>query len=210
MSVSDTSSPTTTAAAQRAQWRRFFFFFALLLVMTGAAYWWSTRTYHYAVVDDGILYRDGNRGMTEFAAALRKSHAKTVVSLIDDQELADAAKPQFKKEAEFLAQENVHQERIPVKLGGWPSGDDVKRFLAIVADPTNRPVLVHCAQGVRRTGMFVAAYQESVQHYDKEKAKAAIQTFGHSDRTANDVKTFIDNYDRATINVATTMPAGTE
>jgi protein tyrosine phosphatase (PTP) superfamily phosphohydrolase (DUF442 family) len=208
MSTPQTTSPPATS--QRKQWQKFFFFFTLLLVMTGVAYWWGNRTYHFAAVDDGVLYRDGNRGMTEFASAVRKSHAKTVISLIDDEELNDANKPQFKKEADFLARVNARQERIPVKLGGWPSGDDVKRFLAIVADPTNRPVLVHCAQGVRRTGMFVAAYQESALHYDKAKAKDAVQSFGHSERTVEDVKTFIDNYDPAAMSVATTMPAGSE
>jgi protein tyrosine phosphatase (PTP) superfamily phosphohydrolase (DUF442 family) len=208
MATSDTTSPAR--ASQRRQWQTFFAFVALLLVMTAIGYWWGNRTYHFAAVDPGILYRDGNRGINEFASAIRKSHAKTVVSLIDDDELNDANKPQFKQEADYLAREGVRQERIPVKLGGWPSGDDLKRFLAIVADTGNRPVLVHCAQGVRRTGMFVAAYQESALHYDKEKAKAAIETFGHSDRTAADVKTFIDNYDPATMSVATTLPAGNE
>jgi protein tyrosine phosphatase (PTP) superfamily phosphohydrolase (DUF442 family) len=208
MSTPQATSPPATS--QRKQWQKFFFFFTLLLVMTGVAYWWGNRTYHFAMVDDGILYRDGNRGMTEFASAVRKSHAKTVVSLIDDDELNDANKPQFKKEADFLSRMNVRQERISVKLGGWPSGDDLKRFLAIVADPTNRPVLVHCAQGVRRTGMFVAAYQQTALHYDKTKAKDGIQTFGHSDRTVDDVKAFIDNYDPAAMSLATTMPAGSE
>jgi len=210
MTAPDSSSTTTAAPASSArQWKKFFFFLAVLLAMTAAAYWWGNRTYHLATVQDGVLYRDGNRGINEFASALRKTGAKTVVSLIDDQELDDPAKPQFKKEAEYCAKNGVRQERIPVTLGGWPGGDDVKRFLAIVADPTNRPVLVHCAQGVRRTGMFVAAYQESVLNYDKAKATDAIQSFGHSDRTVADVKTFIDNYDPATMALATTMPAAT-
>jgi protein tyrosine/serine phosphatase len=56
-------------------------------------------------------------------------------------------------------------------------------------------VLVHCAQGVRRTGFFVAAYQMSVMGYDQQKAKDSILTFGHSDNTINDIRKFIDGYD---------------
>jgi protein tyrosine/serine phosphatase len=192
------SSPPTATSSSRAKWRTFAAFLAILLVMTAGAYFWANRTYHFAVVDPGVLYRDGNRGISEFATAIRKSQSKTVVSLIDDEELNDPKKPQFKAEAEWCAQHDVHQERIPVKLGGWPSAADINRFLAIVAVPTNQPVLVHCAQGVRRTGMFVAAYEMSVQNFDKNKATAAIQTFGHSDRTADDVRTFITAYDPAT------------
>jgi hypothetical protein len=35
----------------------------------------------------------------------------------------------------------------------------------------------------------------SVLGYDKEKAKNAILTFGHSDNTINDIRRFIDGYD---------------
>ena len=55
-------------------------------------------------------------------------------------------------------------------------------------NPGGGPVLLHCAQGVRRTAMFVAAYQESVLGYDKQRAKDAIISFGHSDRTVSEIK----------------------
>ena len=110
------------------------------------------------------------------------------------------------RNAQYLQKQNIRIERIPVKLGGWPSGDDLRKFIAIVNDPANQPVLVHCAQGVRRTGMFVAAYQMSVLGYDKDKTTAAVQTFGHSDRTANDIKRFIQTYDPVKMEMTTTLP----
>ena len=183
---------------------------AVSVVFFGACggYWFEyLQTYHLASVQDGVLYRDGNRDLREFSTAVHRAQPKTVVSLINDQELADPNKPQFSQEANFLLKQGVRQIRIPVKLGGWPSSDDIQKFLTIVADPGNRPVLVHCAQGVRRTGMFVAAYQESAMNYDPAKAKDAILSFGHSDHVTDDVKAFIDAYNPATMTVATTMPA---
>jgi protein tyrosine/serine phosphatase len=85
--------------------------------------------------------------------------------------------------------------RVPVKLGGWPTTDDVRKFLEVVEKKENQPVLVHCAQGVRRTGMMVAAFQESLLGWDDAKAKAAMLTFGHSQRTVKDVERFIGVYD---------------
>jgi protein tyrosine phosphatase (PTP) superfamily phosphohydrolase (DUF442 family) len=153
------------------------------------------ETYHFAAVQEGVLYRDGNRGVREFATMVRRARPKTIVALIDDEEIADAEKPEFKAEIEFAKEQGIPIERIPVKLGGWPSTEDVRRFLEIATDKTKQPVIVHCAQGVRRTGMMAAAFQESVLGYDREKTKSLILTFGHSQRSIGDVKRFIDIYD---------------
>ena len=96
---------------------------ALLLAACVVGNWYVSRTYHLAAVQDGVLYRDGNRGLREFATAVRRVRPKVVVSLIDDGELNDPNKPQFMQEADFLSTHGIRQIRIPVKLGGWPSSD---------------------------------------------------------------------------------------
>ena len=177
--------------------------FIIVLVVTlvaAGAYGWRCYldTYHLATVQPHALYRDGNQSPCQFETAIRKVQPKTVVSLVDENEQNDDTKPQFKAEQKFLAEKGVRLERIPVKLGGWPTKEDVDKFLRVAADPQNQPVLVHCAQGVRRTGMMVAAYQMKHLGYDRERAKAELLSFGHSDRTVGDVKRFIDGYDPAT------------
>jgi len=171
---------------------------ALAVAIGGVSAWaWTSylQTYHLATVQEGVLVRDGNRGMREFETAVRKTKPKTVVSLIDDQELADPHKPMFAEEMDWCRQQGVKVVRIPVRLGGWPKTDDIRKFLEVVQDKQNQPVLVHCAQGVRRTGMFVAAFQESVLGWDNSKVKANLLTFGHSQRTVKDVERFVDVYD---------------
>jgi len=178
---------------------------AIVLIAGGAGVWvWqSQRAYHLATVQQGVLYRDGAKSERQFATALDEVKPKTVVSLVDAGELADPNKPQFGAETKACEAHGAKLERIEVKLGGWPTSEDVRKFLTVVEEEKNRPVLVHCAQGVRRTGFFVAAYQMSVLGYDKQKAKDAIMTFGHSDRTIDDIRRFIDGYDAGTRTVAT-------
>jgi protein tyrosine phosphatase (PTP) superfamily phosphohydrolase (DUF442 family) len=185
-------------AEVRRSGRRSLLLLVLVSAVMGAGAWWYWgRTYHLAAVQPGVLYRTGNRSGREFANAVRKVRPRTVVCLVDDDEVASPQKPQFNEEFAFLKEQGVRLERIPIRLGGWPSSEDVQRFLRIVQQPENQPVIVHCAQGVRRTGMMVAAYQLSLDpgRYDKQKAKDAIQGFGHSDRTVRDVQKFIDVYD---------------
>lgn len=153
------------------------------------------ETYHLATVDSGKVYRDGNRGPRELSNTLRKVQPRTVVCLIDDEELSDKEKPEFAAEVELLKQQGVEMVRIPVKLGGWPTASDIDSFLKIASDTARQPVLVHCAQGVRRTGMMVAAYQQSVLGWDDRKAEDAILAFGHSERSIGDVRRFIRVYD---------------
>ena len=52
------------------------------------------------------------------------------------------------------------------------------RFLRIVEDKENRPVLVHCEQGFHRTGVLVAAYRIAHCGWSFEKALKEMQAGG--------------------------------
>jgi protein tyrosine/serine phosphatase len=158
-------------------------------------------------VNAGILYRDGVRDLHQFDLAAKKTHVKTVVSLVDDQEITHTP---FTDEMAYCQVHGIKVIRLPVPLGGWPRGDQISQFLAITRDPSLQPVLVHCAQGVRRTGMMVAAYERSVLKLDKEQTTAAMLTFGHSQRTVGDVMRFIDTYDPQTEQMTAEMPLSHE
>jgi len=185
---------------------------ASAVILIGFVVWqqWF-QTYHLATVDEGKLYRDGNRGPREFRNMLRKVRPRTIISLIDDTELADPRKPEFAAETRIVNESPALElVRIPIPLGGWPDGDSIRRFLAIATDPARQPAVVHCAQGVRRTGFMVAAYQMSVLGWSKEQTKQRMLTFGHSMRTVRDVQRFIDIYDPDRRQMAEQLPQSKE
>jgi protein tyrosine/serine phosphatase len=201
---------STPARKPRSLARVIFIAFAIALGATAFVVYQKQHTYHLATVQEGVLYRDGLKSPTQFATTLDRVHPRTVVSLIDDKEFIDRDKPQLGAESQLCESRGIKLDRIPVPLGGWPSSDDVREFLKIVSDKQNQPVLVHCAQGVRRTAFFVAAYQESVLGYDKSKTKAAVLSFGHHGGTIDQINKFIDGYDPQTQTVPADLGTGSE
>lgn len=60
--------------------------------------------------------------------------------------------------------------RIPLSTSERPSEAAVKQFLAIVNDPANQPVYVHCQGGQHRTGVMTAVYRMTKYGWTETKA----------------------------------------
>ena len=190
--MSDASDNTRPGIPSRKR-ARLLAIVALLAILAGFLVWrqWF-QTYHLVVVDPGKLYRDGNRSLREFKNTLRKTKPRTVVAVIDQQEYNE---PEFVAARELVQSRGMNFHWIAIKAGAYPRPEQVREFLAIASDPAKQPVLYHDDEGIRRAGMMMAAYQESVLGYDDAKAIATMQTFGHSERTIKDVRRFIEAYD---------------
>lgn len=94
------------------------------------------------------------------------SEIKTVISLRNDSGDGALVKPT-----------GVRYEQI--RFNTWNVRDeDVIRFLKIVRDPNNHPVLLHCKHGADRTGMMVAIYRIVEQGWSKEAAIAEMTQGG--------------------------------
>ncbi len=204
--VSNALTSATSSSHGRRRWRRALPVLIALAIAGGLVWFFFFQTYNLMTVREGVLYRDGNRGIREFQTSIRKVAPKTVVCLVEDDEFNDPELPMFKQEAALLQDKGIRMVRIAVQLGNWPTPGDIEKFLSVTADPANQPVLVHCAQGMHRTGIMVAAYQRHAMGYTPEQAVRAIQTGGPGKRpaVAADLKQFISEYDPVT----GTIPAG--
>ena len=60
-----------------------------------------------------------------------------------------------------------------------PKKKEVVRFLRIVTDPDQTPVLLHCYKGADRTGMLSALYRIVVQGWSKEDAIEEMRQGGY-------------------------------
>jgi protein tyrosine/serine phosphatase len=72
--------------------------------------------------------------------------------------------------------------------------EEVVRFLRIVTDPVNHPILVHCQHGADRTGTMVAAYRIFIQGWNPEEAIRELPHFGFHPIWSH-LKTFLRDED---------------
>jgi len=61
-----------------------------------------------------------------------------------------------------------------------PADEQVARVLALMDDPANQPVFIHCKRGSDRTGTMVAVYRIAHEGWTAERATAEAQKHGLS------------------------------
>jgi tyrosine-protein phosphatase SIW14 len=83
-----------------------------------------------------------------------------------------------RREAAGCRRRGIDYVRLALHSRSIPKDDDLKRFLAIVTDPTRHPVYFHCWRGKDRTGVMCAAYRVAVDGWPIEAAAAEMHAFG--------------------------------
>jgi protein tyrosine phosphatase (PTP) superfamily phosphohydrolase (DUF442 family) len=127
-------------------------------------------------VEPGKLYRCGQLTTAGFAEAIEQYGIRTVVNLQDEWEDPDIGEgyftPKTCKESDLCARLGVKYVYMPPALIAPRQSPKhrphtVDDFLALMDDPSNYPVLIHC-----RTGVLVALYR---MEYDRWNAEEAIR-----------------------------------
>ncbi|HQB39530.1 MAG TPA: tyrosine-protein phosphatase [Deltaproteobacteria bacterium] len=82
---------------------------------------------------------------------------------------------------------------VPIEMTRNGLQAKVDRVVALMSDPANQPVYVHCRHGQDRTGIVVAAYRMKQQGWSLIDAETEMQAFGFNDVWVN-FKKFIRQY----------------
>jgi protein tyrosine/serine phosphatase len=80
-------------------------------------------------------------------------------------------------EAESVKAAGMKFVRMPMTTHDDPAPETVSRFLALVNDPANLPVFVHCAGGRHRTGVMTAVYRMRQDGWNADRAFAEMQKY---------------------------------
>jgi len=134
------------------------------------------------VVRDGVLYRSGQMSVSGLKRVVHDYGIRTVITL-RDAAVSGVPAPDRKEEEYCLAQE-INYHRLPprnwwAESGPAPVEKNVQKFRAILADPANYPVLVHCFAGIHRTGAYCAIYRMEHEHWTNEQAISEMRGCGY-------------------------------
>jgi len=129
----------------------------------------------FAVVEPGQLYRSGYLEPGPLKHVIREHKLKTILALLNNE--PDTIEQQ--NEEAVARDEKVKLIRIGMPGDGCGDFDALDRAADIMADPSNRPLLVHCAAGVHRTGAAYAAYRMKHCGWSFEQALAEGKKYGY-------------------------------
>lgn len=135
------------------------------LVIAVAVWWHDFPAHHFGVVEPGVLYRSGQPGALGWRYIVRKYRPKTVVNL----RRPSPGEDWYELEKAMCERHGMTLVDIPMRHDKL-TDEQIRQFLAVVTDPSTRPVLVHCEQGSIRTSVTVGTFRMLVQGWPYEKA----------------------------------------
>jgi hypothetical protein len=138
----------------------------LLAASVVAIVWRDFWFQKYAVVREGVLYRSAVLSEGTLRERVREERARTIVNLCDMQD-ADLAVAK----SEGINYVWMLSEQVPTDA-------DADKFVAIMRDPKNHPVHVHCEHGIGRTGVMVALYRTLVEGWTLDSALDEARKYG--------------------------------
>ena len=118
------------------------------------------------------LYR-GAQTSSGAAKKLAELGIKTIVNLRGEAELT----LQEQNEAETAG---LRYLSVPMPGLSAPTDYEVARVMAIIDNPENQPVFIHCKRGSDRTGTIAAIYRISHDGWNAERAITEAKRYGMS------------------------------
>jgi protein tyrosine/serine phosphatase len=151
---------------------------------------------NFGQINDG--YFRGAQPKGDDYADLAAIGIKTIIDLSNDQET----------EAQSVQSAGMKFIRIPLTTTAAPAQTAVQKFLALVNDPANQPVYVHCQGGRHRTGVMTAAYRMTHDHWTPDRAFAEMvqYEFKKGFVSHNALKNFVYKFSTAVADLAVSSP----
>jgi tyrosine-protein phosphatase SIW14 len=132
------------------------------------------------------LYRGAqpkDRGFTE----LKKLGINIVVNLRHEPD-------EIARERSLVEQEGMQYVSIPWRGKQDPKTEQVAQFLNLLRTNSDKKVFVHCERGAERTGVMVACYRMSNEHWTPDQALNEMEAFRFQGLRFEHLKKFVRTF----------------
>jgi len=152
---------------------------------------------NWGVVVPGLVYRSGQLDSKMIEPTLRENSIELIINLQGEND------EDFDQMREQRAAREMGIEFERYGMGGNGVGS-VKRYVAAIAsiaraEREQRPVLVHCAAGAKRTGGVIACYRMLVHGWSRDRTREEMQRYGYDPEDDVRLTEFLaDNLDEIT------------
>jgi protein tyrosine/serine phosphatase len=162
-----------------------------------------SRSKRLREVTPGVLYRSGQMTAEGFTDAVARLHLRTIVNLQDEYPDPDVSNCLIGcgtiKESELCRQLGVRYvhiapDLIPRRQVPAQRPKAIDRLLALLDDPTNYPVLIHCRAGLHRTGVMTAVYRMEYEGWSPREAIRELKANGFGDYACTAANDYITQY----------------
>lgn len=135
----------------------------------------------FDVVQPGELYRSGSLTPRTLEQVTQRHGIRTVLSMLNPEAPESVAE---RAAAERLG---LHWINVPLRGNGASEPADREIIRQVMLDKSNRPLLVHCAAGVNRTGLAVGMYRihEQGWTYDQVLEELRAKDFDDLEKHEN-------------------------
>lgn len=135
--------------------------------------------YNLVAISENKVYNSGTVPPERLPEFLNSYKIKTVIDLRDglvQSELNPETKAQVNSEENAVDKIlGVHYFNLPTDQ--IPQDSTIQKFLKIMDDPKNYPVLIHCHHGVGRSRLFSSIYRIEYENFTNEDARANARLF---------------------------------
>jgi len=150
------------------------------IVLLGSYYVWHVNfNYRFETISEGKVYKSALIPPQKLEGYLRGKKIKTVIDLLHPN-LNDKLNPAniTHVNAEDNAIKRINREyhtnikHINIPSDQVPTEENLKKFFAVLDNPNNYPVLIHCYHGTGRAAIYSALYRIEYEKWSNENARS--------------------------------------
>lgn len=152
----------------------------LIIFIAVSFYVWHVHfNYRFETISEDKVYKSALIDPEKIEGFLIDNNIRTVIDLLHP-ELKDDLNPasQDNVDAEDRAIKAVNQKHnlnikhINIPSGQVPTKETMAKFLEVLDDKENYPVLIHCYHGTGRAAIYSALYRIEYENWKNEDARA--------------------------------------